>query len=203
MKKISALILLFALAFNGIAQSRFEEEGEETDTKTTEQSDPEAKPSNARPAPRQSNFWNRTRFGGNVGLQFGNPTFINLSPRVYYLPTEKLWLGVGVTYMYTQWKAPYVPFETSTYGANISVTYQVFNPLFLQAEYEPLNFESFNRFEGTYERIWVHGLLIGGGISQPVGRGAVFFSALYNVTWKDADRSFYGSPWVIRIGAGF
>lgn len=196
------MLAISVIAMPLFGQSRFEDEKEEKEN-TPQQEQAEVNSDRPSPAPRRnSNFLDRTRFGGNLGLQFGNPTFINISPRIYYLATEKLWIGVGGTYMYTRYKAPFVPFETSTYGGNLSVTYQIFQPIFLQAEYEPLNFDSYNPLVGEYERIWVQGVLLGGGISQQIGRGAVFLSALYNVTWLDANRSFYGSPWVIRIGFG-
>ena len=192
------LVLLFLGKTAQAQSSRFEDEGQTPST-----------PVNADPpqvTPQQSNtaagFWQRTRFGGNFGLQLGNPTFINVSPRMYYLVTQDFWVGGGATYMYTRYKAPFSPFETSTYGANITAIYQVFAPIFLQAEYEPLNFEAYNAFEGVYNRTWIHGVLVGGGITQRVGRGAIFLTALYNVTWKDANRSFYGSPWIIRVGFG-
>jgi hypothetical protein len=202
MKKFFVFALIGLLTLPAFSQSRFEDDGDKKEDKPNQtQSEIEARKPG--PAPQKnSNLWDKIRFGGNLGLQFGNPTFINLSPRIFYLATDKLWLGLGATYMYTRYKAPFIPFETSTYGANLSVTYQIFQPIFLQAEYEPLNFESFNAFDAEYERIWIHGLLLGGGITQSIGRGAVFLTALYNVTWKDANRSFYGSPWIIRIGFG-
>jgi hypothetical protein len=202
MKKFLVLLFIGLLALPAMGQSRFEDEKEEKDnTPPREQTDTARNKPNSSPR-RNNNILDRIRFGGNLGLQFGNPTFINISPRIYYLATDKIWLGIGGTYMYTRYKAPFVPFETSTYGGNLSVTYQIFQPIFLQAEYEPLNFDSYNPIAGEYERIWVQGVLLGGGISQQIGRGAVFLSALYNVTWLDANRSFYGSPWVIRIGFG-
>ena len=89
---------------------------------------------------------------------------------------------------------------------NLFSTYQLLGPVFVQAEYEPLSFEKYARnslgeIVGE-QRAWVHNVFLGGGITQSMGRGAVFISVLYNVTWSNSFDSYYSSPWVFRIGFG-
>lgn len=215
MKMFSLLLVLAVFSLAGFAQTqeRFGEE-EEVVTKPDveqEQVAPTAKPVSKATAPQSStDFWSRTRFGGNFGAGFaGGNTFINISPRMYYAATEKWWVGTGFTFIYSKYKYNPPPFnESFIYGLNIFTTYQLLGPLFVQAEYEPLSFEQYLYDPSTgnisdEQRIWVHGLFLGGGISQPIGnRGAFFASILYNVTWRSGNESYYGSPWVFRVGFG-
>ena len=96
MKKLVALGLFTLIFAFGQAQGRFEDEGTETEEQAS-QTEQKSQPVNAKPTQQssRSNFWDRTRFGGNLGLSFGTFTYINVSPRMYYLATEKLWLGAG------------------------------------------------------------------------------------------------------------
>ena len=209
MKKFSVVLLLIITCHLAVAQtSRFEDE-EPPKKENTNKEGIKA------PAPKPQSkpgFWERTRFGGNLGLQFGTFTYINVSPRMYYVVTEKLWVGTGVTFIYSKDNTNYgVPVpneyrEQFVYGFNFFSTYQLFGPVFIQAEYEPLSFEKYSRntigeIVGE-ERVWIHNVFLGGGISQRVGRGAVFLSVLYNVTYSNSFDSYYSSPWVFRMGIG-
>jgi len=219
MKKFSLILILavFSVSVFAQEQERFSEE-EVPEKQEVQNQEPEAKPKPTNkakaPAPK-SDFWSRTRFGGNFGAGFSNGfSYVNVSPRMYYLATEKLWLGAGVTFIWSKDNYYVPPFDQQfVYGLNFSAQYMLFGPLFLQAEYEPLSYERYTggvdpssgRFVVTgEERVWINSLLLGGGISQPIGgRGLFFVSVLYNVTWTNAIDSYYGSPWVFRIGAGF
>lgn len=200
-----------ALALTSFSQSRFEEEGSESESNEKEQVESKSKVAPSRAQSPRSDFWDRTRFGGYFGLSFGTLTYINVSPRMYYLATEKLWLGAGLTFIYSKDNSNYVapPFdEQFVYGANFSAQYFLIGPLFLQAEYEPLSFERYDRDALTGQvvgenRVWINNLLLGGGISQQVGRGSVFLSVLYNVSWSNSFDSYYSSPWIFRVGGGF
>jgi hypothetical protein len=209
MKKFVGLLLIGVLTLPVLGQSRFEDEKEENENKSaqTQQATDNNKP---KPAPqRNTSFWDRTRFGGNLGLGFSSSfSYVNLSPRMFYLASEKLWLGAGLTFIWSQTDFYPPPLdEQFVYGVNLSAQYMLFGPLFIQAEYEPLSFEraTFNPSTGELsneERVWVNGLLLGGGIAQPMGRGMFFASVLYNVTWRDDFNSYYASPWVFRLGFG-
>ncbi len=215
MKKFVPFLILtfFACTVLGQTQERFGEEEEEIAKPAEEEpaTAPKAKSAPmATPAKTSSDFWSRTRFGGNFGAGFSNgTTYINVSPRMYYEATEKLWVGTGFTFIYSSYKYNPPPYDESfVYGLNLFSTYQLFGPLFVQAEYEPLSFEQYlySPTSGNIvgeQRIWIHGLFVGGGITQSLGgSGVLFISALYNVTWRSYNESYYGSPWVFRIGFG-
>lgn len=205
---ITAFYLL-VFAAHAQVKDRFSEK----DTTTTTDFDPEftTQRAPAKAAPANNRFVDRLRFGGMLGGGFSNIyTFVNVSPRVFYLVTPKLWTGVGGTFIYmrdNRFPPPYN--EHTVYGFNVFSMYQLVQTnvgnLFAQVEYEPLNFQRIRQdVNGIFtERAWAQGLFLGGGIMQTAGRGGIFISVLYNITWFDGDRSYYTSPWVFRIGVGF
>lgn len=136
----------------------------------------------------------RLVFGGNAGLSVGTTTYIELSPRIGYRVTPDLISGVGVNYIY--YNDRYYNYETNIYGGNVFSTYNlpIGLPLALHGEFEMINFEyAYN------ERDWVPGLNLGAAIVQRTsGGGGIYLMALYNVLY-DPLKTYYGSPWVIRI----
>lgn len=171
--------------------------------------------SNTKPyqVPLRERFGKREyyRFGGNLGASFGNYAFVNVSPRVYFLPTDKLWTGAGFNFIYSKIKDYPSPFDESfTYGPSFLAMYELFsvanNAIFVQAEYEALNFEVVTKTgydEYAESRVWGNNVLLGGAVNLSPGGVAVFVSVLYNVTYKDSFTNYYGSPWVFRMGVGF
>lgn len=85
-------------------------------------------------------FKDRIFFGGDLGLQFGNLTYIDVSPLVGYKITDKLHAGIGPTYIYYKYKDAYL-------NANINLWWTciwkilVMDNLFVHSEYEMLNLE--------------------------------------------------------------
>lgn len=147
---------------------------------------------------QESNFLDRAFLGGNFGLQFGNITFIDVSPIVGYRITDRFHAGPGITYRYFRISG----FEgTSTYGGSLFARRIIGAQFFAQAQYEQLNtiYPSFDT-PNALERGWVPGFFLGGGIFQPLGRrGAVILSGMYNLLYDNV-RSPYGSPWVFNVG---
>ncbi|MCS7018539.1 MAG: hypothetical protein RMJ87_06750 [Cytophagales bacterium] len=145
----------------------------------------------------------RVRFGGNFSFQFGNVTFIDVSPLVFYQATPQLQVGVGATYQYIRFN--FRGFNTtanSIYGGRVFGRFFPFasSPFFAHAEYENLNVAYFDQLVGEVRRGWVPGTFLGGGYSQPMGRRAAFnLTVLYNFSWNQL-RSPYASPWVVRAG---
>ena len=139
--------------------------------------------------------------GGGLG-GFGissDRTWVNVSGQVGYRITEKWNAGVGLTYQYFKWK---VPPEASfnDYGLSFYTQYIIYQPFFAMAQYEILFLDTFDGRD-TYDTF-----LIGGGVSQSMGRGFANFYVLYNVLYTDGgDNGRYSSPWVIgaNFGIGF
>jgi hypothetical protein len=149
-------------------------------------------------------FRERLFFGGNFGLQFGSITDIQLSPVVGYWVLPRLAVAVGPTYRY------YKDYEVATalYGGKGYVQLVViqdigsFIPMgvhtgvFLHAEDELLSLKSsFWKYPYPYtsDRFYVNTLLVGGGISQQIGRRA---SLNFMLLWplNDSGYSIYSKP---------
>lgn len=150
-----------------------------------------------RPEPPKKSFqWDKVFIGGNFGAQFGSITVVNISPIVGYKITERLAAGVGVTYMYYDYKA--YNFSSSIYGGNIFGRVYVLPNVFAHVEYEVLNIDSYD-FPGT--RTNIENIYVGGGIRQQMGeRSYMTIMALWNV--NDSKYSPYGNP-IIRMGFSF
>lgn len=144
-------------------------------------------------------FKDRLRYGGFFSAQFGDVTFVDISPRVHYLVNQRFSAGVGATYNYFNNRIFRV--SNSVYGGQIFATSQILENVMLQGEFEMLNMNPWPNVErGLTNREWVPGLLLGGGLRQPMGsRGSVFVAIFYNVLW-DANRSLYNRPYMVRVG---
>jgi hypothetical protein len=156
-------------------------------------------------------------YGGNFWFSFGSGfSQIYLQPLVGYRVTDKFTAGTGFTYIYTSQKYyvsnnQTVTYSDNVYGLNFFARHQLFGPLFAQAEYQPMNFTSYNRL-GESKRMWTNALYLGGGLSQSMGgKGGFYMMVLYDVLWRSYDsanpsaypRSFYGTAWNFRIGMMF
>ena len=161
----------------------------------------------------------RLFFGGNFGLQFGTVTNIEISPLVGYRITPRLSGGLGIRYQYYKDNRNYlghIPFDIHIYSTNIFTRYMVIkninetiglglsSGIFAQVEYEVLSLEK-KYFEVplTFDegRFYLHSILIGGGIYQPIGRRSGFsLMVLWNL--NETASSPYSNP-IIRIGVNF
>lgn len=141
----------------------------------------------------------RMYYGGNFGMSFGTITFIDVSPLVGAMITNRLSGGIGGTYQYFNDRR-FIGGNSSLYGGRLFTRYNVFPNVFAHAEYENLNFDLYNPRSDRFERAWVPGFLIGGGYFTPFGeRGGANFTFLYNLLY-DVRRSPYNEPFVIRFG---
>jgi hypothetical protein len=148
----------------------------------------------------------RMYFGGNLSLQFGWLTFVDVSPLAGVMITEKYSAGVGATYQYFNNRF-YQNAQSHVYGGRIFNRYNIMPRIFLHGEYEALNVEVANPVPNSSEviftRDWVPGLFMGAGYFTPFGeRGGMNFMLLYNFTY-DNRRSPYNEPYVIRVGFVF
>ncbi|WP_373520165.1 hypothetical protein [Aquiflexum sp.] len=141
----------------------------------------------------------RMFFGGNFAMSFGTITFIDVSPLAGVMVTNRFSSGVGATYQYFNDRR-FIGGNNSVYGGRIFSRYNIFPNIFAHAEYESLNLDFYNQRTDRFERIWVPGLLVGGGYFTPFGdRGGANITLLYNVI-HDNFRSPYNSPLIIRFG---
>lgn len=148
-------------------------------------------------------FNERIVTGGGLGLSFGNvQDFVSVSPIIGYSVTRRLVAGTGFTYRYTRFKTVTPPLTFNDYAINPFARFMVYNGIFVQTEYEYLNYE-FYVSPGETNRRGFSSFLAGGGLLQPVGKNAAFFViALYNFSYTASTSVYtpYQSPWVIRAG---
>ncbi len=149
----------------------------------------------------QKSFMDRVYFGGNFNLQFGNVTFIDVSPLAGYMVNNKFSVGTGITYQYLNYR--WLNYKTNIYGGRVFARHNIGQQFFAHTEYEMLNVE-FPKLVSPNDRQWVRewvpGLFVGGGLFQSFGRrGGVNLMALYNLTYV-REKSPYANPWVIRAG---
>jgi hypothetical protein len=144
-------------------------------------------------------------FGGIIGAQFGDITYIEISPIVTYRVTEKFHTGIGFTYQY--YKANYdgMPDYTSNaYGGSIFARYFVWRDLFAHVEYAPLYISNFiypSYIPPVDEAPWAHDIFLGGGYRQWIGeKASINLMMLFNI--NETIYSPYSNP-IFRIGFGF
>lgn len=150
----------------------------------------------------QKSFKDRIYFGGNFNLQFGRVTFIDISPLMGYMVTDRFSVGPGITYQYLNYKW-LNNYKTHIYGGRFFGRYNIGQQFFAHSEIEALNVE-YSKIVGGNDRQWVRGwvpgVFIGGGMFQPFGRrGGIQIMGLYNLTYSQG-RSPYASPFVLRAG---
>lgn len=163
-------------------------------------------------------FRDRLFFGGNFGLSFGDVTSIIVSPIAGFYITPRLAGGLGVRYEYYKSNYPgHVPYDTHIYGGSVFSRYMIIKNMgeaigfggwgtgvFLQGEYEALSLER-QHFDLSGSnpdgRFYLHSVLVGGGIYQPIGQRSGF---LITVLWNlnESVNSIYSNP-VIRVGFTF
>ncbi|MBB6463226.1 hypothetical protein [Flammeovirga kamogawensis] len=149
-------------------------------------------------------------FGGGLGFGFSSYyTQIVVQPMAGYMITPNFQVGLGLVYEYFERKD--VDYKENNYGIRPFARYMIEVRdglrVFPQAEYYGFsnNYEYRDNISG--EKVsgsqWRDQFLIGGGISQGIGRkGGVNFIALYDVSY-DEQSSYYSSPWVFRIEVAF
>jgi len=148
-----------------------------------------------------SSFLDRVFVGGNLGLQFGDITNVQIAPIAGYRVTNDFSAGVGVQYQYIKYKRFAPALTSNNYGTSVFARYRVKDPFFLQVEYEYLNYEYYVTASEPL-RSSLSSLFVGGGISQPINANAAFtLSVLYNLSYDETDlNSPYSSP--LRVSGG-
>jgi hypothetical protein len=140
--------------------------------------------------------------GGGLGLGFGSvQDYVSVSPMIGYRLTARLLAGTGVTYRYTNYKVFRPSLKLNDYGVNPFLRFTVYRNIFIQTEYEYLNYE-YPLASRETTRMNFDSYMAGGGFIQPLGNRLSFYlMALYNFSYDDLDPySPYDSPFVIRAG---
>jgi len=140
-----------------------------------------------------NSFWDRVYTGGGIGFSSGTwGTQISLSPLACYMITQKLSVGLGITYQY--YKDKFYDVDDHRYGGRVFVMQGLIYNTFLYAEYNFMNLNPAPQLEDYPRETWTR-TLIGGGLSQPLGKASFNIMVTYDITHDN--NSPYGSPWVM------
>lgn len=162
--------------------------------------------------PRPPSALDRVRLGGSVGpLSFGTVTSIGVSPVAGYQITDRLALGGGLSYQYTQIRySPTVKSSYDNYGGRFFGMFKVYESINLNAEYESLNVQYLDYLNnGITRRKWINSAMVGASYSTPIGGRfirAFNLMVLYNLSYNNLVNPSYpaeniyptSSPLVIR-----
>jgi hypothetical protein len=140
-------------------------------------------------AQQESEFWKHVRFGGGIGLSFGDGFFSGtLAPSAIYQFNQDIGLGLGLNGTYNSLKNSY---HSTILGASIITIYNPIDQLQVSGEFEYLNVNQ--RFENNSfanRNYWVPGLFIGLGYRS----NNVVFGMRYDVLYN-REKSVYADPW--------
>ena len=153
-------------------------------------------------------FKERVVTGGGLGAAFNRyQDFISISPEIGYMITRKLMAGTRLTYRYTNYKDIRPSVKFNDYGIGPFVRFTVYKNIFIQTEYEYLNYEDLQvPITSAHETVRkdYSSFMAGGGFFQPIGQKASFYlMALYNFSYRDPRPNEYipySSPLVLRVG---
>jgi len=154
----------------------------------------------------------RLFFGGNIGLQFGSYTQIEISPIIGIWLLPRIAVAAGPTYRYFKYQYN----ATDIYGVKSYMEFMVIQDLnrvlpmgvhtgiFFHAEDEWLSLKTSYWQMPPYEdgdRFSVNTILIGGGLSQQIGRRS---SLNFTILWpiNESAYALYSNP-EIRISFNF
>lgn len=140
---------------------------------------------------QKSEFWQNVRFGGGIGLSFGDGFFSGtLAPTAVYQFTNDIAMGIGLNGTYNSRKDFY---NSTILGASALALFNPFNGIQLSAEFEELNVSRKYKANLNFEddNYWYPAFFFGAGYRS----GNVTFGIRYDVLY-DEDKSIYADPWI-------
>ncbi len=137
-----------------------------------------------------SDFWNHMRFGGGIGLSFGDGFFSGtLAPSAIYEFNSQFALGVGVNGTYNTQKNFY---KSTVLGGSLIGLFNPIPQIQLSAEFEELNVSRNwdDRLAISNENYWYPALFVGAGFRSNNVAVGIRYDVLY-----DKARSIYAEAW--------
>ena len=123
--------------------------------------------------------------GGDLGLQFGDVTYIYVAPIIGYKLTDKFAMGGGPSYSYLNDKRNFYgsgSYTSSSYGGRVFSQYQVITSAMAYAEFSLINSDVIDDISFKLKRANITSLLIGGGYTEPIaGRSTFNLMILFDV----------------------
>lgn len=139
-----------------------------------------------------SRFWNNVRFGGGIGLNFGNGFFSGtLAPQAVYDFNPYFSAGIGLTGSYSSQRNV---FDSTILGGSVIALTNPFPEAQISVEFEQVNVNT--NFEPQFsstsrDPFWASALFLGVGYRA----GNVIIGVRYDVLY-DEDESIYADPWL-------
>jgi len=145
---------------------------------------------NPQKAPNE--FWQNVRFGGGIGLSFGDGFFSGtLAPSAIYQFNEMVAAGIGLNGTYNKREDFY---KSTILGGSILTLFNPIQVIQLSSEFEQLhvsrNFDQ-NFIGVNDDKYWYTALFLGVGYRT----GHVTVGIRYDVLY-DEDKSIYADPWI-------
>ncbi len=195
-------VILLSVFFISCLKIHAQEPGTDPGTEQSSEPAPRTSYPNSKKPTKTSPFADRLFTGGDIGMQFGSQTFIEVAPILGYRATPELSVGISTKYIYYKVNDVYsnYHYETNTYGGGLFMRYNILEEVFLHGEYEGLSMEvPLSPYE-TNRRI-VSGLFLGGGYRQFIGEySSLNIMLLFDVI--EDQYSPYQNP-ILRIGFDF
>jgi hypothetical protein len=140
---------------------------------------------------QKSDFWNHVRYGGGIGLSFGNEFFSGtLAPSAIYQFNPQFALGVALSGSYSTQKYYY---KSTIIGGSILGLYNPISQLQLSASFEEnyVTIDWDSRTEYANQNYWYPSLFLGAGYQTKNVTMGIRFDVLY-----DNSKSTYAEPWM-------
>ena len=137
----------------------------------------------------QDQFSDKVRFGGGLGLSFGNNnTLITVAPSALYQPNQYIAFGPGLNFTYQQSQF----FRSTLYGGSAIVLVNPIRFIQLSSELEQLRVnQTIETVDGDVDdNFWNTSLFLGAGFRT----GNVTIGVRYNVLFEDGQR-IYADAW--------
>lgn len=142
-----------------------------------------------------SDFWSKVRFGGGLGLSFGDITNVSVSPSALYQANSKIGVGASLQYSYVSARNFYT---SNIVGGSVFSIFNVVDNVQLSLDAERLRVSTTftNAAAATANEVafqqqnsqtyWTNALFVGGAYST----NGVAIGVRYNVLF-DKNRSVY------------
>jgi hypothetical protein len=139
---------------------------------------------------QKSDFWKNVRYGGGLGLNFGDGFFsATIAPSAIYEFDQNFAVGIGLNATFNNRKNLY---KSTILGGSLIGLYNIVRELQISTEFEQLNVNRRFNVNTNFEddNYWIPALYMGIGYRS----GNVTFGVRYDVLYDD-ERSIYADPW--------
>ncbi|MFL1011062.1 alpha-ketoglutarate decarboxylase [Flavisericum labens] len=140
---------------------------------------------------KNNKFWDQVRFGGGLGLNFGDGFFsATIAPSAIYEFNKHFASGIGLNATFNNQKSVY---KSTILGGNLIALANIIDAFQLSAEYEQLHLNRrYNvNLNITDDSYWAPALFLGAGYRS----GSITLGVRYDLLY-DETKSVYADPWM-------